>query len=161
MFLWFVGCALFLVWIAFHDPAVDHRVLIAGALLPDGVDAPLGGARYAHTLLVAALLLAAVMLVTRGHRHARRRWLFLPIGVLVHLAVDDVWERSELLLWPFLGPFQAGPLPSLEQSVALIVLKELIGAAVIVWFVGRFRLAEPAARANFLRTGRLPRDRVG
>jgi membrane-bound metal-dependent hydrolase YbcI (DUF457 family) len=159
--LWFVGCALVLVWVAFRDPAVDHRVLIAGAVLPDLVDAPLGGARYAHTLLAGAGLLVVVMLATRGHRHARRRWLFLPIGVLVHLAVDDVWERSELLLWPFLGPFPFGPLPSLEQSAVLIVLKELAGLVAIVWFVWRFGLAEAAPRAAFLRTGRLPRDRVG
>jgi hypothetical protein len=66
--LWFVGCALVLVWVVFHDPAIDHRVLALGAVLPDLVDAPLGGARVAHTLGASALLLAAVMLATRGRR---------------------------------------------------------------------------------------------
>ena len=162
MVLWFVGCALVLVWVVFHDPAVDHRVLALGAVLPDLVDAPIGGARVAHTLLAGAGLLAVVMLATRGRRAARRRWLFLPIGVLIHLAVDDVWERSELFLWPFLGAMPSGPLPSFDQSVTLLVLKELAGAAAIAWFVWRFGLAaDPAARQAFLRTGRLRRDRVG
>lgn len=162
MLLWFVGCALVVAWVVFHDPAVDHRVLALGALLPDLVDAPLGRAGAGHTLVAAAVLLTAVMLATRRRRAARRRWLFLPIGALIHLAVDDVWERSELFLWPLLGAMPGGPLPSLDQSATTILLKELAGAAAIAWFVWRSGLlASPTARRAFLRTGRLPRDRVG
>jgi membrane-bound metal-dependent hydrolase YbcI (DUF457 family) len=152
---WFAGVAVVLVWSVFHDPAIDHRVLIAGALLPDVVDAPLGGARVAHTVLASAALLVVVMLATRGHRHARRRWLALPIGTFVHLLADGVWSNAATFWWPFLGGRLDGRLPSLDHGVVVAVVEELAGAAAIVWFVRRFRLTDPAARRKFLRSGRL------
>lgn len=162
MFLWFAGCALVLVWVVFHDPAIDHRVLILGALLPDLVDAPLGGARVAHAVVASAVLLGAVMVVTRGRRSARRRWLALPIGTFVHLLADAVWTREKTFWWPFLGGDLTGALPSLDQTVGVLVVQELAGAAAIAWFVWRFGLvSDAAARRTFVRTGRLPRDRVG
>lgn len=162
MFLWFVGCALVLVWVVFHDPAIDHRVLVLGALLPDLIDAPSGGARIAHTVVASAALLGAVMLVTRGRRATRRRWLALPIGTFVHLLADAVWAWEKTFWWPFLGGDLSGALPSLDRSVGVVVLQELAGAAALAWFVWRFGLlATPAARRAFVRTGRLPRDRVG
>jgi membrane-bound metal-dependent hydrolase YbcI (DUF457 family) len=156
--LWFAGAAVVLVWVVFHDPAIDHRVLIAGALLPDLIDAPLGGARVAHTLLASAVLLVAVMLLTRGRRAARRRWLALPIGTFLHLLVDGVWARSATFWWPFLGGELSAPLPSFDHGMTVLVLEELAGAIALVWFWRRFHLAEPENRALFLRTGRLPRD---
>ena len=160
MFLWFVGSALVVAWVVFRDPAIDHRVLIAGALLPDLIDAPFGGARVGHTLAASATLLTVVMLATRGRRHARRRWLFLPVGTFVHLVADGVWGRAETFWWPFLGRGGLdGPLPAFDHGTAILVLQELAGAAAIVWFVRTFGLAsDPSARSNFLRTGRLPRD---
>lgn len=158
LFLWFVGTSLVLVWLVFHDPAIDHRVLIAGALLPDLIDAPFGGAGVAHTVVFSAGLLVVVMLATRGRRHARRRWLALPIGTFVHLLVDGVWARAAIFWWPFKAGGLTGPLPSLDHGVAVAILEELAGAAAIVWFVRRFGLTGPDARRAFLRTGRLPRD---
>ena len=158
MLLWFAGASVVLAWAVFHDPAIDHRVLIAGALLPDVVDAPLGGARIAHTLSFSAGLLVVVMLATRGHRRARRRWLALPIGTFIHLLVDGVWARSTVFWWPFLGGRLSGPLPSFDHGPVVVVLEELAGAAALTWFWRRFRLRDRAVRAAFLRTGRLPRD---
>ncbi|MGH9222812.1 MAG: hypothetical protein ACRD2W_03195 [Acidimicrobiales bacterium] len=158
--LWFVGAALVVAVVVFRDPAIDHRMLVAGALLPDVLDAPLGGARVAHTLVASAALLTVVMLVTRGRRHARRRWLFLPVGTFVHLVADGVWGRAETFWWPFLGRTLDGPLPSFDHGVPVLVLQELAGLAAIVWFVRTFNLLDPQIRAAFLRTGRLPRDRV-
>jgi membrane-bound metal-dependent hydrolase YbcI (DUF457 family) len=157
LLLWFAGAAVVLVWQVFHDRAIDHRVLVAGALLPDLVDAPFGGARVAHTLLASAGLLVAVMLGTRGRRAARRRWVILPIGTFIHLLVDGVWDRASTFWWPFLGGNLDAPLPSLDHGVPVVVLEELVGAAALAWFWRRFRLWEPENRAHFLRTGRLPR----
>lgn len=157
MLLWFAGVAVILVWQVFRDPAIDHRVLIAGAILPDVIDLPLGGARVAHTLLASAVLLVAVMLATRGRRHARRRWLALPIGTFIHLLADGVWTRASTFWWPFLGATLAAPLPSLDHGVIVLVVEELAGAGALIWFCRRFRLTNPQARRVFLRTGRLPR----
>ena len=55
MIFWPAGVALGLVWLVFRDPAFDYRMVVVGALLPDLLDAPFGGARLAHTLLAAEL----------------------------------------------------------------------------------------------------------
>lgn len=161
MILWFAGLAFLLVWQVFRDPAVDYRLVMAGALLPDVVDAPFGGARVAHTLLLSVVLLVGVMAATRGRRAARRRLLALPVGTFLHLVLDGVWGREELFWWPFLGTSLAGQdLPSLDRGPALLVVQELVGLAALAWCVRRFRLTDPARRTTFLRTGRLGRDLV-
>ena len=161
MLLWFVGAALVLSWVVFHDPAIDHRVLIAGALLPDLVDAPFGGARVAHTVVASAALLVVVMLATRGRRSARRRWLALPIGTFVHLLADGVWSDKTTFWWPFLGGRLNRPLPSFDHGAALVIIEELAGLAAVVWFARRFRLVHAGpARDAFVHSGRLPRDRA-
>src|SRR5207302_4249376 len=78
--LWFAGGSLVLVWSIFRDPAVDYRLVVVGAVLPDAVDGVFGGARVLHSLLFSVVLLAAVMLATRQQRAARRRFLAVPIG---------------------------------------------------------------------------------
>jgi membrane-bound metal-dependent hydrolase YbcI (DUF457 family) len=162
--LWPAGMALVTVWLVFRDPAIDHRVLLLGAVLPDLVDAPFGGARLLHTLAASAALLVAVMLLTRrtrsgrSRRHLRRRWLFLPVGTFLHLVFDGMWARGQELWWPVLGGALDGPLPALDHGVAVLALQEVAGALALLWCWRRFGLAEPQARASFLRTGRLPRD---
>ena len=160
MLLWFAGLSFLAVWLVFRDPAIDHRLVVAGALLPDVVDVWFGGARLAHTVTASVALLTVVMLATRGRRLLRRRLLALPIGTFLHLVLDGMWTRSEVFWWPFLGgSFGDEGLPSLDRGAANVVL-EIAGAAVLVWAWRRFRLAEPERRAYFLRTGRLGRDLV-
>ncbi len=158
MLLWFTGMALVAAWLVFRDPALDHRVLVAGALLPDVVDAPMGGARVGHTVVASAALLTAVMVATRGRRRARRRWLALPMGAFFHLLADAVWARPPTFWWPVLGTSLTSGLPSFDHAVAVVVAEEVAGAVALMWFWRRFRLGDPAVRSRFLRTGRLPRD---
>ena len=167
MVLWFAGGALAIVWNVFRDPAFDYRLLVVGVLLPDLLDAAFGGARVAHTLLFSVVLLVAVMLATPlgkpGRRQLRRRLLALPIGTFLHLVLDGVWGEREVFWWPAFGvdTLAGQPLPSLDRSVGLLVVQELVGLALLVWWWRRFRLAEPERRATFLRTGRVGRDLVG
>lgn len=158
MLFWPAGAALVAVWNVFRDPALDHRMVVAGALLPDLVDAPFGGARVGHTLVASVALLLGVMLATRGRRPARRRWLALPIGTFLHLVVDGAWARTDTLWWPLYGWSLDGPLPALDHGPAVLVVEELLGLVALVWFWRRFGLGRPEVRAAFLRTGRLPRD---
>ena len=160
MVLWPAGLALGLVWLVFRDPAFDYRVVVIGALLPDLLDAPFGGARVFHTLLASVVVLTLVMLGTRGRRHLRRSLLALPIGMFAHLVADGMWARTDTFWWPFLGRRLSGPLPALDHGVAVLVLEELVGAVVVVWCWQRFRLGDRAVRDRFLRTGHLPRDLV-
>ena len=166
MILWFVGMAVVVVWVVFRDPAIDLRLVVAGALLPDVVDGLLGmvgvvGPWPAHSLLASAGLLSAVMLATRGRRRLRRRLLALPIGTLLHLALDGAWADPVVFWWPALGTDVGHQiLPSLERGMVNGLL-ELAGLMALVWAWRRFRLAEPTRRAILLRSGRVGRDLVG
>lgn len=153
MILWHAGLTLAIVWNVFRDPAVDYRLVVAGALLPDFVDLAAGRPAHAHTLLASALGLAVVMLATRRRRRARRRLLALPIGMLVHLVLDGIWTQPEVLWWPLLGT--AFPEGGLVPSPAVGLAQELVGVWALGWFVWRFRLADAGRRRAFLRSGRL------
>ena len=162
MLLWFAGCSLVLVWQVFRDPAIDHRLVVAGALLPDVVDVALGGPRLLHTLAASVVVLTAVMVGTRGRRGPRRRLLALPIGMFLHLVLDAMWARTEVFWWPAFGLDLPGrELPSLSRPPALLVLLEAVGAVAVVWWWNRFRLSEPERRSRFFRTGRVSRDLAG
>lgn len=166
MILWFAGMAVVAVWAVFRDPAIDLRLIVAGALLPDVVDGlvtivGLSGPWPAHTLVSSVVLLLGVMILTRGRRLLRRRLLAVPIGALLHLVLDGAWADTTVFWWPVLGTevgFQA--LPSAERGLANLVL-ELVGAAALAWAWGRFGLAEPERRRQVLRTGRVGRDLGG
>jgi hypothetical protein len=157
--LWFAGMSFVLVWAVFKDTSIDYRLVMAGALLPDAIDAFFGGPRYLHTMVFSVGLLLAVMLATRGRRTWRRRLLALPIGTFCHLVLDATWTRSVNFWWPFLGITLTGRgLPSLERPIWLVVVLEAAGLGALLWCRSRFHLHEPERRRQFLRTGRLGRD---
>jgi len=153
--LWFVGASALSVWFVFRDPRFDLRVLALGALLPDIIDLPLGRVTPAHGLVVAVATLITVMLVTRGRREVRRRWLALPIGLLLHLVFDGVVGSTTVFWWPLAGVDLGGQsVPSVERGWWNIPL-EAAGAAMLVWLWRRGNLSDASTRRRFLRTGQL------
>ena len=161
MVLWFAGGAWLIIWLVFRDPAFDYRFVLVGALLPDLIDAPFGGARIAHSLLASALALVVVMLTTRHRRRLRRSLLAIPIGTMLHLVLDGMWAETEVFWWPLFGAdFGAVGLPSLDRGWLLLPM-ELAGAAVLVWCWRRFGLTDRERRKLLLSTGRLDRAVVG
>jgi LexA-binding, inner membrane-associated putative hydrolase len=160
VFLWFIGMAFLASWLVFRDPALDHRLIVVGALLPDVIDAPTGRAGVAHSLFASAVLLAVVVLATRGRRHLRRSLVALAIGTFLHLLLDGIWTNRQVFLWPFAGTdLGDAQLPSVARGLANVPL-ELAGLAVLIWAWYRFRLGEPERRRTLLRTGHLGRDLV-
>ena len=155
MLLWFWGTAFLTVWVVFHDPRIDYRFLFVGAILPDIIDAPFGGARVAHSLTFAVTVLVVVMLATIGRRSLRRRLLFIPIGMLLHLVFDGVFTDARVFWWPFSGiTLPDARLPSVARGPLDVVL-ELIGFAILAWGWRRFGLSDPTRRRLFWRTGTL------
>ena len=89
----------------------DYRLVLAGSMLPDIIDKPLGtwimrdilsdGRVYSHTLLFSVVLLAIglVLYATRG------QWagLWLAFGSIVHLCLDQMWLNPVTFLWPAFG----------------------------------------------------------
>jgi membrane-bound metal-dependent hydrolase YbcI (DUF457 family) len=154
MFFWFLGGTLGVVWLVFRDPRFDVRLLAVGAVLPE-LDALFGGARVMHTLIFSLVLLAVVMAATVGRRAARKLWLGLPIGTMLHLVLDGAWAEARLFWWPFGGwSFEEAPLPSAERGWWNLLL-EAVGVAILVWFWRRGDLRDPARRRELWRTGRL------
>ena len=161
MLLWFAGGSFLAVWLVFRDPAVDHRLVMAGAVLPDVVDLLTGGPWIGHTVVASVVLLLGIMLATRGRRLLRRQLLAVPIGTFLHLVLDGAWTDTDTFWWPAFGTdLGSGRLPSIERGALTLVL-EAVGLAILVWAYRRFRLDEPERRRHFLRSGRLGRDLVG
>ena len=102
MILWFAGVSFVFVWWVFRSPALDYRLVMLGSILPVG-EVVLGGPRLMHTLLGPVALLVLIMLATQKRRLVRRRWIGIPIGMLMHLVLDGIWARAQVFWWPFLG----------------------------------------------------------
>jgi hypothetical protein len=157
--LWFVGPSVLVVWSVFRSPSADYRLVALGSVLPL-VELPIGEPRLLHALAGGAVGLAIVMIAARGRRVVQRRWLGVPIGMLLHLVLDGAWADTEAFWWPLLGiEWSTSELPEIGRGAFNVVL-ELVGAAVCWWLYRRFRLDEPARRVEFLRTGRVGRDIV-
>lgn len=156
MLLWFVGGSALIVWNVFRDPAIDYRVLAMGSLVPDVLDVA-SGHRVAHSITVSIAVLVVLMLGTIGRRPLRKRLLMLPIGMLLHLALDGVFQSTRTFWWPITGLSPvAGRIPSFHRGVLLNVAFEVAGALILRWFWKRFHLGDTEPRALFLATGRLP-----
>ena len=159
MVLWFVGPSILIVWVVFRSPSADYRLVALGSVLPLA-EVPFGEPRVLHSLAGATIGLAIVMFAARGNRLAQRRWLGVPIGMLLHLVLDGAWTDTQAFWWPASGlEWSTSPLPEVGRGAFNVVL-ELLGAATCWWLYRRFRLDEPDRRAEFLRTGRIGRDIV-
>lgn len=153
------GASFLAVWLVFRDPAIDHRLVMAGAILPDVVDGVTGGPWVLHSVLGSIVLLTVVMLGTVRRRLLRRQLIALPIGTFLHLVFDGAWTDTDSFWWPFSGGFGDGALPSIERGWFALVL-EVAGVAILVWAYRRFGLDDAERRSRFLRTGRLARELV-
>ncbi len=157
MLLWFAGLSLLVVWQVFGSPALDHRMVVVGSVLPV-VEVVAGGPRLLHTMVGAVAVLLGVVLGTRNRRVLRRRLLGVPIGLFLHLVLDGVWADTQVFWWPAFGAsFGTGQVPELTRGYVGLAM-EVVGV-VALWFAWRvFGLADPGRRAGFLRTGRLDRS---
>lgn len=114
----------------FRDPALAYAMVAAGALLPDAVDLLAGGVGPGHSVVVGGVLLALVMLATRGRRRLRRRLLGVPLGFLFHLVLDGAWLAGpEQLWWPVAGFTVNDALPSTTRPLPLLLVLEVGGVA--------------------------------
>ena len=113
MIFWHLGSTLFLFLWIFKDRTADLRYLLIGSLIPDLIDKFLyllavtdSSRTYGHTLLLAVLSLFFVMLTTHRKNSNRKSYLLVPIALLFHLLLDEMWIFKETLFWPlFNGQF--------------------------------------------------------
>lgn len=161
MVLWFVATAVLAVFFVFDSPAVDHRFVAAGAVLPL-VEIVTGRPWVLHTLLGSVMMLTVVMVTTFGRRVRRRRLLGIPIGSFMFLVFSGSWSRTGLFWWPLIGADEigSGTPPELDRPVVVIALLELAGIAGLVWLWRRNELGTAANRDRLVKTGRLQARRT-
>src|SRR5690554_5185786 len=133
MLLWYAALAAAGVWAVFDSPALDYRVVMLGAVLPVP-EILLGQPGPLHSLTVSVALLAGVMLVTRGRRLVRRRWLGIPIGLFAHLVLSGAWADTDAFWWPLAGLSLSGAEPPELARGTLTIVLEVAGVAVALWW---------------------------
>lgn len=165
-----LGIGLGLAWlVGFRNrPAVDFRFVLLGSILPDLIDKPLGAvfhleARlWAHTLLFLTGIFAASLVP------ALRNLRWVGFGDAVHLLVDLIWQQPAVALWPLLGT----AFPPGDQSFGsyfqtlltdpYVQFGELVGGAILIGAIWRYRLFRWTVLKQFLRDGRLvPTKKAG
>src|SRR4030066_282448 len=110
---------------------------------------------FAHTLAFALLITLIGFYLYR--RRGGLGMLALSFGNLVHLALDKIWWRPSVLLWPLYGAnFIRGHINWPEILVKAvrdpwILGGEILGLVIIVWF--GLRLAQRGGIRAFIRTG--------
>lgn len=172
MIFWHLGMTVLIVRYVYRDPAMDLRWVLAGSILPDVIDKPLGSILFhdtfqthrlfSHSVLFPILGLLVVILVTERGSSIRKNLIALVIGCLVHLVLDAAWADPEAFWWPLFG-FE---FPHVAESAFLELLGsmltnpwvwagEALGLAYLGWLWRRHLRGEGALRA-FARDGRIP-----
>lgn len=150
MIFWHMGLTLFLFLWIFKDKTADLRYLLLGSLLPDIIDKFLylvtitdNSRTYGHTLLFAVGTLFLIMIVTNRNSTNRKSCLLVPIALLFHLLLDEMWMFKETLFWPIFDGLFSQQLSSANSLFELfiisinkaeVLIKELIGL-VCLFFV--------------------------
>ncbi len=171
MILWHFGATLLIVRYVFRDPNMDLRWVLAGSILPDLIDKPIGAVLFnevfgthrlfAHAVAFPIVALFAILLVTRRGTALRRGLIGAVIGTFIHLLLDGAWATPEAFWWPFFG----WEFPRLADSDLVALLGRLLteplvwvgegaGAAYLV-FLWRRYLAGAGGLRRFAVDGRI------
>lgn len=156
MLIWFAAGAAAIVWFVFQSPAIDQRMVMAGAVLPLA-ETPWGDG-ILHALVAPTMVMVVVMASTVGRRLVRRRWLGVPIGMFLHLVLNGSWARAEVFWWPARGwSFPEGPAAVIDRGLWSVVL-ELAGVGIAAGLWRTFGLNDADRRSTLVRTGQLDRE---
>jgi len=142
MFLWFIGAALAMVWFVFRDAYFPFAWVAIGAVLPDVLGLLPGAIAPVHSIVVVVAYLTVAMLFTIGRRPVRKKALALAFGLFMHLVADFVFAETRLFWWPLGGlDVEATRLPTFDRPLAVNLLLEVVGVALVVWFLRRLAVA--------------------
>lgn len=156
-----LGIALGLAWLlAWKAPtAIDYRLVLFGAILPDLIDKPLGialglGTRiWAHTFLFLFLLLAFSFVPSLTPLR------LVGFGVATHFLLDQMWNLPTIVLYPAYGwsfpraPFSADAWVDALLHDPYVQVGEIVGLAVLVIFAWSMRIRTWTALWAFIRHG--------
>lgn len=175
MIFWHLGMTVLIVRYVYRDPDMDLRWVLAGSILPDVLDKPIGSIffndtfqthrLFAHSILFPVVGLGIVIVATRRGSAIRKGLIGLVIGALVHLVLDAAWADPEAFWWPLFGfefPHVAGS--SFGELVRSMLTNPWVWAGEAVGIVYLVELWRAHLRetgiGEFLRTGRIPMPRA-
>ena len=164
MILWHAGLAATIVYVTLGRRRIDYRFVLVGAVLPDVIDVLLYGGSpdqgAAHSILAVIAVAVAVILVLRGE--TRLAVFGIPVGWLLHLVGDGMWNAPKTFLWPAFGSeFSGSPEPYswdlLVDPLAHLSTwgAELVGLLLLAWFWVAFGLGHEGRARLFLEDGYL------
>lgn len=170
MIFWHLGMTVLIVRYVFRDPKMDLRWVLAGSILPDVIDKPIGSILFndtfrthrlfSHSVLFPVAGLVVVLLATRRGSALRKGLIGLVIGALIHLVLDAAWADPEAFWWPLFGfefPHVAdsafGPLLGAMLRNPWVWAGEAVGLAYLA-YLWRARL--DGEIGGFLKTGTIP-----
>ncbi len=165
MILWHAGLSALIVYVTLGRRRIDYRFVLAGAVIPDVVDTIVyrGSPDQAigHSILAVVVVAIVVILGLRGE--TRLVVFGLPVGWLLHLVGDGMWNAPRTFLWPAFGtsfartpgePYSwdlfTDPLGHLSTWGA-----EVAGVLLLAWFWVAFGLGQEGRFGQFLKDGYL------
>lgn len=163
-----MGLSALIVYVTLGRRRIDYRAVLLGAVLPDLIDGladvfvyeGTSGRGAAHSLLVVVLVAVVVL----GFGGARRLAVFgIPVGWLLHLVGDGMWNAPRTFLWPAFGTaFSDAPAEPYSWDLLTDPLAHLstwgaeaAGALLLAWFWVAFGLGHGDRFRQFLRDGAL------
>ncbi len=163
MILWHLGATALIVRYVFRDPDMDLRYVLAGSVLPDVIDKPIGTLLFhdtfgthrlfAHSVVFPMIVFGVALIVTKRGTGLRRGFIGLVIGAFVHLLLDATWATPEAFWWPFFGwefpkVFESDFLSLLGRMVSdpLVWAGEAAGTAYLIFLWRRYLSAAGAVR---------------
>lgn len=177
MLFWHLGVTSAIVFLTLGRRRIDYRVVMLGSILPDLIDKPIGriffqsyfqtSRLFGHTFLFDVVLVLGIQLVLRGK--TARRWFVLPIGSLIHLALDSMWNLPVTLFWPLFGT-RFPPEPAANYWLEVMkrplqypgyAFQELTGLCILLYMAWAYGLFRKTAFIRFVRSGALEDDKRG
>jgi inner membrane protein len=146
---------------------IDLRALLAGAVIPDVIDKPMGrlfygtfGCRlFCHSLLFLLLIVLAGLFL---YLRRRQNWLLvLGFGVFTHLVLDEMWLDTQTLFWPVLGlsfptvnhGYWAGDVLHRLLTSPRVYVPEIAGLLILGWIA--WILVRRGKVSTLIRHGRI------
>ncbi|MDQ3951878.1 MAG: metal-dependent hydrolase [Actinomycetota bacterium] len=164
-----MGLAAAIVYATLGRRRIDYRYVLIGAVLPDLVDGLLdifvysgpSGRGIAHSILATIVVAVVVILGFEGDR--RLAVFGIPVGWLLHLVGDGMWNSPRTFLWPAFGSsFARSPAEPYSWDLLTDPLAhlstwgaEVAGALLLLWFWVAFGLGHEGRFGLFLRDGYL------
>ena len=155
-------------------PDADYRIVALATLAPDLLDKPLALFVFpdanAALFFGHALLLHVALWLFAWATGRLQRWLVYLLAFSSHLLADRMWGFTQTLLWPLRGwgwhPWRH--VGSAEEMVnaylevivqePILIVFEVIGLALLLWFIVDRKLFFADRLWAFIRTGRPPAD---